>query len=205
MYGQFVWAQSILFCHSFLLICHNTPYTGGYLETSLHISNDLQRSRAKKPRTCTIYCNWASSHALTANRLYAHAHRPANYTPARARSLHGTTPYNLVRAYHVPVVRVRRSDSKVEHNDFCSDKCRKCSENVRCPTVISCTVCMCVFVCYKCIDNICRDVITMPCIKRIQAVYLFLQELLYLWLVVMCHLCNFQSCSVSDRYSITNM
>ena len=34
-------------------------------------------------------------------------------------------------------VHIRRSDSLAEHIDFCSDKCHKCSENVRCPTVIS--------------------------------------------------------------------
>ena len=33
-------------------------------------------------------------------------------------------------------VRIRCLDSLAEHIDFCSDKCHKCSENVRCPTVI---------------------------------------------------------------------
>ena len=32
---------------------------------------------------------------------------------------------------------IRRSDSLAEHIDFCSGKCHKYSENVRCPTVIS--------------------------------------------------------------------
>ena len=39
-------------------------------------------------------------------------------------------------------VRIRRSDSLAEHIDFCSDKCHKCSENVRCPTVISSSACV---------------------------------------------------------------
>ena len=35
------------------------------------------------------------------------------------------------------VVHIYRPDSLAEQIDFCSDKCHKCSENVRCPTVIS--------------------------------------------------------------------
>ena len=37
-------------------------------------------------------------------------------------------------------MRIRCSDSLAEHIDFSSDKCHKCSENVRCPTIISSTV-----------------------------------------------------------------
>ena len=47
----------------------------------------------------------------------------------------------LLTRLHMRVrTRICRSDSLEEHIDFCSDKCHKCSENVRCPTVISSTV-----------------------------------------------------------------
>jgi len=54
----------------------------------------------------------------------------------------GTAPLNLIACIRtLSSCAFCRSDSMAEHYDFCADKCRKCAENVRCPTVISCTVC----------------------------------------------------------------
>ena len=87
---------------------------------------------AVKPRCC-LAMRSTSLHEKMSRRAFAGG---VATCWLRARALRLRCNY----ACAFVVVCIYRPDSLAEHIDFCSDKWHKCSENVRCPTVISSSV-----------------------------------------------------------------
>ena len=136
-----------MFCHFRLLTCHSISGYGIQKLNQCRYSTcdscrETSLTQPSQASLLTSFAEWlrtvthAWARAALTTRTYIHV-------PIRMRSPTATRNhafFNCTRAYCVRVyIRRRRSDSTAEHYDFCTDKCRKCAENVRCPTVISCS------------------------------------------------------------------
>ena len=118
--------------------------TGGCLETSLHIYTTAASlkliSHMVTPVTHRRLCVGVRTY-IGGKKGKRSCHIAQACTRTHATAPRGTAPLNLiVRIHFCHACSVIQT---VWQNIMtCTDRCRKCAENVRCPTEISCTGCM---------------------------------------------------------------